>query len=99
TDGSRRRLSGVERFMSIVDAILASPITWGVAALILAAIALSGRFSVSAATVLLLIAWLAAVIGVYRSEVSLHLHWIPRYLIVLLCASAIGLGLYYLNEW
>src|SRR5438270_364677 len=79
--GKSGRLCGVEqRTMSIIDALLSSPIFWGVIALVLAAIALSGKFSVNAAKVLLVCAGCAAIYGVYRSGVALRLAPIPRYL-------------------
>lgn len=72
---------------------------WGFVVIILAAIALSGKLSMSASRWLLVIAWLIGVIGVYRLFPSDAFHWLPRSLYALLGASVIGIGLYHLGQW
>ena len=97
--GETGRLVSMGRLISMLEALLVSPITWGVVALILGAIALSGRLSLSAANAMLIVAWAAAGFGVYRAEAVLHLPWILRSLLTMLAASVFGIGFYYLSAW
>lgn len=83
--------------MDKVVAILESQIFWGFTGLILAAMALSGKFSMTASRILLVFAWLIAVVGIYRWVTSSPL--VLRILLTMLCASVLGIGLYYLDQW
>jgi len=68
--------------------------------IIFAAIALSGKLSMSASRALLVIAWVIAIVGIYRLIPSpLAFNWVPRSLYTMLGASVIGIGLYYLGQW
>ena len=82
----------------MLDYLLASPITWGVLAIIFAAIALSGRFSMNATKILLVVAWIIAVIGLFRSEFIATFGLLPRSLWLIFISSALALGLYYLSR-
>jgi hypothetical protein len=64
----RRRIAFMGKFVSLMETMLASPIFWGVVAFVAIAFTLSGRLSVSAASIFLWIAWAAAVFGIYRAD-------------------------------
>jgi len=70
---------------------LYSPITWGVVSLILAAIALSGRFSVNISYILLLIAFLVGCFGIFRigKRIVLRIIW----------CLLLGIGLALIAYW
>lgn len=87
------------RLISIVDSLLASPISWGCVTLVLAAFALKGKFSMTAANYLLIAAGVTATIGIHRSVPVQSLDWVPRYLVTAMAASAIGIAVYYTNQW
>jgi len=54
--------------LSVLDGLLGSSVFWGVVALILGALAVSGKFSMRMANALLFCAWLVGTIGIYRSN-------------------------------
>jgi chromosome segregation ATPase len=54
---------------------------------------------VNGAKWLLLVAWLMAVFSLYRFGPILHQPLIPRILLVMVSAGAVGLRLYYLSAW
>jgi hypothetical protein len=86
----------MEKILLATESFLASPITWGVATLVLSAVALSGRFSVSAANWLLLFAWLTAAFGIFRAgpkEILLRL------LVTVFFASGVAIIFLYLSKW
>src|ERR1700682_5624900 len=87
------------KLVAFIDAILASPIFWGVVAFLALAIALSGKLSVSAAIIFLWAAWAMAVFGVYRAESVTKLDLTLRLLILLTAASGLAVGAVWLGRW
>ena len=55
-----------------ISMLLQSPITWGVVALGFAAIAISGRFSVTLSNIILVIAFFVGCFGIYRSGLNVY---------------------------
>ncbi|MGB2652185.1 MAG: hypothetical protein WAN62_00255, partial [Candidatus Acidiferrum sp.] len=85
------------KFASLLDTFLASPITWGVIALLALAIALSGKLSLNFATVVLWFAVGTALLGIYRAEAILRFDLLMRFLVMGffafgLTAAAVALG-------
>lgn len=89
----------MERILPIIDYLLASPITWGFATIVIAAMAASGRFSMNATKVLLVLAWIVAFVGLLRSETITKFEWLPRSLLLIFISSGLAIGLYYLGIW
>lgn len=89
----------MERFIAFVEALLSSPILWGVVALVAIAIALSGRLSVSAATFVLWISWAAAVFGIFRAEATIKNDPAMKYLILIVASSSLAIGALMLQRW
>jgi hypothetical protein len=53
-------------FLEHIEKFLSSPILWGITAIIAIALGLSGRFSVTASSILMWVAWAMASFGAYR---------------------------------
>jgi hypothetical protein len=87
--------------MSWVQLVLASPIFWGflalVLTLVLAAIAVSGKQSMKAATTLVILALIAALVWLVQSDLGLPS--IPRWLVIVAAMCGLGVGAYYLIQW
>jgi|GEM_PF-6242604 len=66
---------------------LKNSITWGVVALILAALAISGRFSVSLSNILFVLAFLIGCFGISRAGISIHFIIISCLLLGILLTS------------
>lgn len=71
--------------------ILLNPITWGIATLIIAAIAFSGRFSVNLSNFFLLCAFFVGCFGIFRTGHTIHA-------CIILCL-VVGLGLTLVSWW
>lgn len=83
--------------------LLASSIFWGIVslvlALVIAAIAVSGKFSMRGADVLLTIAWIIATIGIFLGKPVADCAVVPRILTTMLCISLLGFAFYGLSLW
>lgn len=88
----------VERIFKVLEALLVHPLFWGVVALLALAIPLTGKPSVSGASWLLWIAYLAAVFGVFRSGLFRNDPAI-RFLSVLIVAGILAVGAVILQRW
>jgi hypothetical protein len=88
--------------MSWVQSVFASAIFWGfvtlVLTLVLAAIAVSGKQSMNAASALVISALITAFVGLVLSDLA-RLPLIPRWLIVIAVMCVLGIGAYYLIQW
>jgi hypothetical protein len=82
-----------------IEGILSSPLLWGVVCLVTIALALSGRLDMTAAKLVLILAWLMASFAIYRFAPILTLPVILRLLVTTCLASAFGIGLWFLSEW
>lgn len=82
-----------------LEAILGSPLLWGFIGLVALAVSLSGRLDMTAAKWVLVVAWVMAIVSIYRFDLILHLPIIPRILWVAMLSAAIGLVLYYVSMW
>jgi hypothetical protein len=89
----------MDRVTSLVESLLGSPITWGVVAVVLGAIAVSGKFSVTVASILLVLAWVLATVGISRSAPLLQTPLALRIPLTMFFASLVGIGLYYVDAW
>lgn len=87
------------RAIIIVETILQSSVFWGVVALVLAAITLSGKFSLKGADTVLIVAWAVSVVGVFRGHPVNAFSVVPRILTTTLVVSVMGLGFYALSVW
>lgn len=74
-----------------VAVFIYSPITWGFVALLLAAIAISGRLSMTAANILLIFAFAIGCFGIFRSGLGLHIS-------IIFCLL-LGIGLTLISWW
>jgi len=84
--------------MSWVQSVFASAIFWGFVTLVLAAIAVSGKQSMNAASALVISALITAFVGLVLSDLA-RLPLIPRWLIVIAVMCVLGIGAYYLIQW
>ena len=84
--------------MSEIYSGLTGPIFACVLALVLAAFAASGKVSIKAANILLIMALIVVLLGLVRSDLS-RLPLIPRLLITVIVISVLALGAYYLSQW
>lgn len=89
----------MDKAIRIIEALFASSLFWGIVALVLGAVTLSGRFSLRGADTILLVAWLIAIVGIFGGKPVANFELIPRLLITTLCMSIIGLGFYRLSLW
>jgi hypothetical protein len=87
------------RIVAIIEIMLRSSVFWGVVALVLGAVAISGKFSMRGADTVLIIAWLVALVGVFRGHPVSEYDLVLRFLVTALCASVLGLGFYKLSTW
>src|SRR5208283_913945 len=89
----------MEQALVLVEKFLSNPILWGIATLVAIALALSGRFSVTAATWFMWAAWAMAVFGSYRLAVYFHVDILLRLLVVASLAFAFSVGVVLVNRW
>lgn len=89
----------MDKFIALLEAILASSIFWGVVALMALALALSGKLSVSAAITVLWLAWATAVFGIYRAEIVAKLDPVIKYLGLVMVASGLAIGAVMIGRW
>lgn len=89
----------MDRTLATIESFLSHPILWGVFALVALSIALSGKLSISASSVILWIAYGAAIFGVFRAEVSLKNDPALRYLILATIAGCLAVGALLLQRW
>jgi hypothetical protein len=82
-----------------LEAILGSPLLWGFIGLFALAASLSGKLDMTAAKWVLAVAWLMAIVSLYRFDPIQHLPVIPRTLWIAMLSAAIGLVLYYVSMW
>lgn len=85
--------------MGSIHEVLISPYTWGFVALVALAFTAAGKFSATAATVFLWIAWVAAVFGIYRSSPVLQLDTGLRILVMIAVGSILAIGTLMLSRW
>lgn len=88
-----------DSLLSTAEAVLGSPLLWGIAALVAVAVTLAGKLDVTAANWVLTAAWGLAAFSVYRSAPILRQNLVPRLLLVMLLSSVVGLALYRLSLW
>jgi hypothetical protein len=82
-----------------IESVIGSQWFWLFVTAVCVALALSGKLSMRAADTVLVSAWIAAIIGMWRSETISPLPLVPRFLVIALLASVIGLALYGLSAW
>src|SRR2546430_15665544 len=82
-----------------IEGILSSPLLWGVICLIAIALALSGKLDMSAAKLVLTLAWLMSCFAIYRFAPILALPVILRLLFTTCLGSAFGIGLWFISAW
>lgn len=85
--------------MDRVFDLLTSPITALCVAVLIGGLAMTGRFSVPAALGMFGLAWIIAVVGVYRSSPLQSLPWMLRMLWTAFIGSALGIGVFHLGQW
>jgi hypothetical protein len=81
------------------EAILTSPLLWGVICLLTIALTLSGKLDMTAAKWVLLAEWIMATFSFYRFAPILRQPLIPRVLLVVILSAAFGFGAYHLSVW
>lgn len=87
------------RVLPLLEAVLASPITWGVATLVAIALALSGKLSMGAAKWIMWAACCSAAFGVYRAEVVVKLDSLMRFLVLGCCIFGLVAGTVATTRW
>jgi hypothetical protein len=83
----------------IFDTVLASPVTWGVLAIIAGAVALAGKFSITASDNVLVVAAVLAIVAIFRAPPFSQQDLLVRVLWTSLLGSALSLSLVTLSEW
>lgn len=89
----------MDRVTKLAEAFFESPFLWGVITLVAIGLALRGKLSVNAATIVLWCALGTAVFGVYRAEVIYKLDTVLRYLILGTLAGAFAIPTVLLTRW
>lgn len=89
----------MEEFFLHIEKFLSHPIVWGITTLVALALALSGKFSVPAATWIMWAAYAMAVFGVYRATVYFGIDALLRLLAVGCAVFGLAIGVVLINRW